>query len=509
MTKATSIRGGPTSSRILWTGIGLVSIGIAAWFAYRPFLDLALLGFDSYPTILTARIQGLGDLLGTFTEELMDGRYPDGHFYRPVTNLSFAVDHALWGLNPVGYHRTDLAILILNGFLIFALVRRLLGAGRPLAGFLAALIFVLHPGHVEVLPVAPRRADTLCLAFLAATLLAQPKGGGGRGRAWGAALLALCAVGSKETGVIVTPLVFALCVVEGFGRKDSGGEAPRRLLLSSLVRTTPTLAATVLFLAARTWVLGGLGGHAASDLSDIKAVPRLIEPYLGMVLLPEQFVPDGLAVAALSGLLLSALALTWWTPDTGSEDDRPRTRRGIVFATVLAASLLAVASLSGQRIEAWYVMFFVVPFALLLGILLDSGLRGSLRRRPTAIVSCLLAAGLGVQSLRHSSLFHEYETWARASRMAQSFLSRVDREMADASAGSTILLDRFPLEAEPPARGPGVRSAVILAPYSLQAYAELIRPDLQIEVRQYSGGAIPRAPSWRCVLWVTPLRLPR
>jgi hypothetical protein len=36
----------------------------------------------------------------------MDGRFPGGHYYRPLVHLSFARDFAMWGLNAFGYHLT-------------------------------------------------------------------------------------------------------------------------------------------------------------------------------------------------------------------------------------------------------------------------------------------------------------------------------------------------------------------------------------------------------------------
>jgi hypothetical protein len=135
----------------------------AAVAAHRPFLALGHLGWDTYPLILTSRIASATDLAGAFGEELMDGRYPNGHFYRPVTTLSFALDHAAWGLAPSGYHLTDLVLLLACALGVAALGRRLLGPGvGPLA---AALLFALHPLHVEILPVAARRADTLAQLF--------------------------------------------------------------------------------------------------------------------------------------------------------------------------------------------------------------------------------------------------------------------------------------------------------------------------------------------------------
>jgi protein O-mannosyl-transferase len=95
---------------------------------------------------------------------------------RPVLNLSFAVNHALGGLNVTGYHAVNLAIHILAGLTLFGLVRRTLelvgrrsvSAGdspvtsRAIGGiplqhsniallpaFAAAFLWVLHPLQTE------------------------------------------------------------------------------------------------------------------------------------------------------------------------------------------------------------------------------------------------------------------------------------------------------------------------------------------------------------------------
>ena len=134
---------------------GLALALVAALFAHRFVLNLELMGWDSYPTIAASRVQGLGDLLGSFSEELMDGRYPGGHFYRPVTNLVFALDHAVWGLRPLGYHLTNLVILLAGVVAVFVLARRWLGPGW--GPCVAALVFALHPLQLETVPVAARR----------------------------------------------------------------------------------------------------------------------------------------------------------------------------------------------------------------------------------------------------------------------------------------------------------------------------------------------------------------
>ncbi len=107
-----------------------------------------------------------------------------GH-YQPLTWLTYAVDHALWGLDPRGYHLTNVLLHALNAVLVFALARRLYaaasatscgpGASSPpshdFAAALAALLFALHPLRVESVAWATERRDVLSTALFLLTLL--------------------------------------------------------------------------------------------------------------------------------------------------------------------------------------------------------------------------------------------------------------------------------------------------------------------------------------------------
>ena len=70
------------------------------------------------------------DLVGVVgNPALVDGAGPlevvRQNVFRPVVNLSFALDHALWGFRPVGYHLTSVLLHALNVALLFVLARRL------------------------------------------------------------------------------------------------------------------------------------------------------------------------------------------------------------------------------------------------------------------------------------------------------------------------------------------------------------------------------------------------
>jgi hypothetical protein len=68
-------------------------------------------GPDTLTLIETSRIGGSKSAIDTLTKPLMHGTNfvaLTGKFYRPVASLSYAIEYWLWGLDPFGYHLTDL-----------------------------------------------------------------------------------------------------------------------------------------------------------------------------------------------------------------------------------------------------------------------------------------------------------------------------------------------------------------------------------------------------------------
>lgn len=91
--------------------------------------------------------------------------------WHPLTMFSLALDYALWGPNPFGYHLTNILFHSLNALLVFILTTRLIelkNIGKPkiliIAG-ITALLFGIHPTHVESVAWVSERKDVLCAFF--------------------------------------------------------------------------------------------------------------------------------------------------------------------------------------------------------------------------------------------------------------------------------------------------------------------------------------------------------
>ncbi len=99
--------------------------------------------------------------------------------YYPLLHSAFWVQHRLWGDHPLGYHIFTLLLHAVSAVLFARVLRRLLNGSSktsewpyPGAEWLAALLFALHPVHVESVAWISEQKNTLSLAFYLAAALA-------------------------------------------------------------------------------------------------------------------------------------------------------------------------------------------------------------------------------------------------------------------------------------------------------------------------------------------------
>ena len=89
--------------------------------------------------------------------------------YNPLVVFSFALNYSAGELNPFGYHLTNLIFHVLNSVLVFFLIRGL--ETRISIAFISALLFGVHPIHVESVAWVSERKDVLSTFFFLGGLL--------------------------------------------------------------------------------------------------------------------------------------------------------------------------------------------------------------------------------------------------------------------------------------------------------------------------------------------------
>lgn len=186
--------------------------------------------------------------------------------WHPLTMLSLMADYAVWGLNPLGYHLTNIILHVVNTFIAALLATALAGAvlsGRTeggkrkaaAAGLITALLFGIHPLHVESVAWISERKDLLCALFYMLSMLAYMKYANEKGTAAVrsyAATLVLFILGLMSKPMIVSlPAVLLILDLYPLGRltlKDPG--AIRRLLIEKapfVLLSAASAASTIFF----------------------------------------------------------------------------------------------------------------------------------------------------------------------------------------------------------------------------------------------------------------------
>jgi hypothetical protein len=247
--------GRPASAlrRLLVPGLVAAFVGLA----FLPVLRAEFVNWDDSVNFLTNPFyRGLSpsNIAWMFTTFHM------GH-YQPLAWLTLGADYCLWGMNPAGYHFTNLLIHVTNSVLcyfVFLSLLRQLGAeedgGPAPAAAVGALFYGIHPLRVESVAWVTERRDVLCGLFFLLSILAylrmvRAKAKGTPSKKWLALSCAAFAASllSKALGIMLPFLLLALDV---YPLRRFTPEFRRRVLLEKLPFFALAIADGLIMIAA-------------------------------------------------------------------------------------------------------------------------------------------------------------------------------------------------------------------------------------------------------------------
>lgn len=192
----------------LHPALAVVSLILAAVLPYARSIRHTFV-FDDIGAILTHPGVTGGDL-GAIWGRPYWVDLPRGGLYRPVTTMTFAIDHAIGGGDPGTFHATNLLLHALAVLAAYGLLRSLF-PGRPGLAWVASALFAVHPIHVEPVAWIVGRAEILAaLGVIASYRLwlaaerATPSRWG-----WTPSVLWVLSLLAKESAVALPLLFFA------------------------------------------------------------------------------------------------------------------------------------------------------------------------------------------------------------------------------------------------------------------------------------------------------------
>lgn len=263
--------------------------------------------FDDVPNIVDrADLHMEGLSLPAVLDACTWDRGGEERIYRPVSNLSFAVNHWIGGLRPAGYHVANLLIHLVATFFVFKAILLLLEIGkvhRPLADRLliagvATLLWAAHPMQIQAVTYIVQRMASLAAMFYVAGIWAWLKFrialvGADSRRCWGYAFLALVAaalaLGAKENAALFPAalLLVEICFFDAVRL--------RRLFARPVVPVAVVLAAVfgIAIWLFPTSLLNGYADRPFGLKERLLTEPRILFFYLHQFLAP---VPENFSI---------------------------------------------------------------------------------------------------------------------------------------------------------------------------------------------------------------------
>ena len=200
-----------------WAILILFLAGIAA---YGNTVRNRLFWDDDEFITKNAYIRSFRYLPQWLSQPLTAGAGVNSNYYRPLLQLSFAIDYKLWGLWPAGYHLENILWHTAAGIMLFVFLTEFLRNSRfqisdlkfvIMVSLTTALAWLVHPVHVEAVAYANSRGDSMATVFILLTLILWMKK-----RFWASAAAFLAALLSKEFAIVAPGLIILIEIAKNF-----------------------------------------------------------------------------------------------------------------------------------------------------------------------------------------------------------------------------------------------------------------------------------------------------
>jgi len=288
----------------------MLAVVVVAIGLYAHTLDGEFVLDDNELIVTNPLAHSLDDAVDAFGAHFLHGFVGAGKlYYRPLITVSYQLDYTIWGADPFGFRLTNVLLYAAVCAMVFALARAI--CGNNLTSGVAAMVFVVMPGHSESVGWISGRTDLIACLFMLGSLLAfiaacKRRAAFHRPLAGLSSLLLCGALFSKEIAVIlpVVMILYVWCFVGPLKRSEA------------LKWCAALVPAIVVYLLVRRYALGGMiEPKIAWMLKErLLRVGIVYATYLRMLFIPAQtrLIYDAYPLASMKPTLLPLAA--WMVP---------------------------------------------------------------------------------------------------------------------------------------------------------------------------------------------------
>ncbi len=379
--------------------------------------------------------------------------------WHPLTWFSLAIDYSLWGFRPAGYHLTNIVLHGANTLLVFLVAHRLIVNANPLrmtvpsacsglsdqrtvtAAAVTALLFGLHPVHVESVAWISERKDVLYTFFYLLSIdtycsfiIGRRQGSSPTSSAhyWLSIIFFALALISKPMAVTL-PLVLLVLDWHPFRRTGS-----RTALLSALREKVPffllSLGSSLLTIMAQRSgeSIASMAGTPIADriITAVDAfggylynilLPIRLQPYYPYLLERELFAPRHLIFTALSAAMMACCAIAAKSSRTAAA--------AMLFSAITLLPVLGIVQVGGQAMADRYVYVASLGPFLLAGVGTAALLQNLSRSRPDAMTQrTVYTAGIALIAVLCTLTVKQTGIWKDSSTLWDSAVRSLQPE---------------------------------------------------------------------------------
>lgn len=354
----------------------IIAIIALTFLSYINTLNNSFVYDDNTYIVENRQIRSIANIPNAFVSSYPPDSKEQG-LYRPMVTISYIFDYAIWGLNPKGFHLTNLILHILTSIIVYLLAFEIIKTQWPSA--VVGIVFALHPVHTEAVTWVVGRAEVMAGLFYFLAFLFYIKAGNSpsfKNRQFiFSNIFYFLALLSKEIAITLPILLF---VYDYFFVQRQRSTEIIELLKR---RYLPFIILTFIYIIIRFAVLGSFGPQKNLYFTpDISLYERfltiivVIGYYIRLLFLPFNLTVDyvfpkiaslNLPVLIYGGMLIFSLIIISFSYKMSK-----RLSFAILFFYI---TLLPVSNIMpiGELIAERFLYIPLISFALLIGISTD------------------------------------------------------------------------------------------------------------------------------------------
>jgi len=426
-----------------------LAVAVISLAAYSGFFGLRLMESDAVSHLISHSGTGAYEAWRVLTQT-QDYYIMPAYQYRPVQSLIWWFIFLFNGLDFGAFHMANFLLHAANSVLVFFLARRLIPAKGGFFAFIAAVVFALHPLHLNTVTFVSRLPELLVAFFLLASLLSLAIFLESNRRRFFLLSFVFCFFGifSKEGGAFIPFVLFCYCMV--FLREKK----PLSRLTQSLRLCTPFFFQIFIYALSAWLVLGG----APRDVSYFTS-PRsqVVIIFFRLLFYPIDFLNSQFATNSGNSAFFKAALPVFASPTVDAAFllsfaaftlfllwffSRKKSRREALFLLcwifVFAFGLAAY-----NYVLPWYLYVPSIPFVVLFALFLEKSAKKIKRSKRSAAAFALIAL-LFLQFVALSPLFVDYQQLRIAGGITSGYSAKAVEALSGLPAGSTVYLINAP-----------------------------------------------------------------